>query len=111
MLQANCTATAHFSEHAIAVNDLPRLRKDPFDRILLAQARVEGLGLLTIDKVLAEYGDPVRRVCLLPQLTDKDRARLKGKDIFWDTVTFTDYHLPVCAGAPLLVSRLIENYI
>lgn len=50
------------SEHAIAVNDLPRLHKDPFDRILLAQARVEGLELLTVDKALADYGDPVRRV-------------------------------------------------
>lgn len=50
------------SEHAIAVNDLPKLHKDPFDRILLAQARVEGYVLLTVDKTLAGYGDPVRRV-------------------------------------------------
>ena len=50
------------SEHAIAVNDLPALHKDPFDRILVAQARVEGLVLLTVDKAVAKYGKDVRRV-------------------------------------------------
>ncbi len=49
-------------EHAIALNDLPRLHGDPFDRILVAQARVEGLLLLTVDKTVARYGDPVRKV-------------------------------------------------
>jgi PIN domain nuclease of toxin-antitoxin system len=46
-------------EHAIAVEALPLLHKDPFDRLLLAQARVEGLTLLTVDQQLAEYGAPV----------------------------------------------------
>ena len=50
------------SEHAIAVNDLPPLHKDPFDRILVAQARVEGLLLLTVDKAVAKYGEGVRKV-------------------------------------------------
>ena len=50
------------SEHAVAVNDLPPLHKDPFDRILIAQARVEGLLLLTADKSVAKYGDGVRKV-------------------------------------------------
>lgn len=50
------------SEHAVAVNELPNLHKDPFDRILVAQARVEGLMLLTADKVVAKYGDGVRKV-------------------------------------------------
>ena len=49
-------------EHAIAVNELPPLHKDPFDRILVAQARVEGLLLLTVDKAVAKYGDAVRKV-------------------------------------------------
>ena len=44
------------SEHAIAVSQLPTLHKDPFDRILVAQAEVEGLLLLTVDKALAAYG-------------------------------------------------------
>jgi len=50
------------SEHAIAVNELPFLHKDPFDRILVAQARVEGLTLLTVDKAVAKYGNGVRKV-------------------------------------------------
>ena len=45
--------------HALAVADLPLLHKDPFDRILLAQAKTEGLTLLTFDAVLAEYARPV----------------------------------------------------
>ena len=50
------------SEHTVAVNDLPHLHKDPFDRILVAQARVEGLTLLTADKMVAKYGDGVKKV-------------------------------------------------
>ena len=50
------------SEHAVAVNDLPPLHKDPFDRILVAQARVEGLTLLTADKAIAKYGDGVKKI-------------------------------------------------
>ncbi|MDP2694412.1 MAG: type II toxin-antitoxin system VapC family toxin [Gallionella sp.] len=50
------------SEHTVAVNDLPKLHKDPFDRILVAQTRVEGLLLLTVDKVVAKYGEGVRKV-------------------------------------------------
>ena len=50
------------SEHTIAVDNLPTLHKDPFDRILVAQARVEGLLLLTVDKKLAKYGEGVRKV-------------------------------------------------
>lgn len=50
------------SEHAIAINDLPLLHKDPFDRILIAQARVEALLLLTVDQAIVAYGDGVRKV-------------------------------------------------
>ncbi len=50
------------SEHAVAVNDLPPLHKDPFDRILVVQARVEGLTLLTADKMVAKYGEGVKKV-------------------------------------------------
>lgn len=50
------------SEHALALDVLPSLHRDPFDRILVAQATVEGLILLTADPLLARYGGPVRRV-------------------------------------------------
>lgn len=45
--------------HGLAVRDLPRLHGDPFDRLLVAQARLEGLTLVTRDARLAEYGVPV----------------------------------------------------
>ena len=46
-------------EHARAVRDLPLHHRDPFDRMLVAQARVEGLSLVTRDKRLAQYDVPV----------------------------------------------------
>lgn len=48
-------------EHALAAGDLPPLHKDPFDRLLLAQAQVEGLTLLTADERVAAYGGRARR--------------------------------------------------
>ena len=43
------------SAHAVALDALPPLHKDPFDRMLIAQARVEGITLLTSDSLLAKY--------------------------------------------------------
>ena len=50
------------SEHAFAVGLLPRIHRDPFDRILVAQATVEAITLLTSDPVVARYPGPVRAV-------------------------------------------------
>lgn len=50
------------SEHAVALESLPPLHKDPFDRILVAQAQVEGITLLTADPRVAQYPGPVRAV-------------------------------------------------
>jgi len=50
------------SEHAAAVSDLPTLHKDPFDRMLVAQAQIEALTLLTSDEAMAAYGGRVRVV-------------------------------------------------
>jgi len=50
------------SEHAIATLDLPPIHKDPFDRMLIAQAHVEGFTLLTSDSVVAQYPGPVHKV-------------------------------------------------
>lgn len=49
-------------EHAILVHDLPPLHKDPFDRMLIAQAKVEGITLLTSDKRVANYPVAVKKV-------------------------------------------------
>ncbi|WP_062518701.1 type II toxin-antitoxin system VapC family toxin [Demequina silvatica] len=48
--------------HAAEVAQLPLLHRDPFDRMLVAQARLEGAVLLTADDAVAAYGEPVRRV-------------------------------------------------
>lgn len=45
--------------HAIAVESLPPLHGDPFDRLLVAQALTEPLRLLTRDRHLAAYSDTV----------------------------------------------------
>ena len=49
-------------EHAVAAGGLPPHHKDPFDRMLVAQAIVEGLTLLTADPLVAAYCGPIRRV-------------------------------------------------
>ena len=48
--------------HALAVGGLPPLHKDPFDRILVAQAMVEAVTLLTSDPLVSQYPAPVRLV-------------------------------------------------
>jgi PIN domain nuclease of toxin-antitoxin system len=50
------------SAHALAIDALPPIHKDPFDRILVAQATVEGIELLTTDSVVARYPGPIRMV-------------------------------------------------
>ena len=50
------------SEHAVSIDSLPPIHKDPFDRILVAQATVEGITLLTADALVAQYPGPVRHV-------------------------------------------------
>jgi len=49
-------------QHAVSIDGLPPLHKDPFDRLLLAQALIEGITLLTADPQLARYPGPVRKV-------------------------------------------------
>jgi PIN domain nuclease of toxin-antitoxin system len=48
--------------HAIGLARLPPLHKDPFDRMLLAQAMIEGLTLVTTDPAVAKYPGPIRLV-------------------------------------------------
>lgn len=48
--------------HALAVGQLPAIHKDPFDRLLVAQAQSESIILLTADSLVAQYGDMVKLV-------------------------------------------------
>ena len=50
------------AEHALSVEALPLLHKDPFDRLLLAQARTEGMLLLTVDALVIQYQESVMAV-------------------------------------------------
>ena len=50
------------SDHIVATESLPPIHRDPFDRILVAQATVEGITLLTIDSLVSQYPGPIRTV-------------------------------------------------
>jgi len=49
-------------EHAVALDNLPPIHNDPFDRILIVQSMVEGITLLTADPLVAQYTAPIRKV-------------------------------------------------
>jgi PIN domain nuclease of toxin-antitoxin system len=48
--------------HAAALTSLPPFHKDPFDRMLVAQAMIEGMTLVTSDPAVAKYPGPIRLV-------------------------------------------------
>ena len=48
--------------HVVALGSLPPLHRDPFDRMLVAQAIVEGLTLVTSDPAVGKYPGPIRLV-------------------------------------------------
>lgn len=50
------------SEHAVAIDGLPPIHKDPFDRLLIAQSMIEGITLLTADDILGQYPGPIRKI-------------------------------------------------
>jgi len=50
------------SMHAVEIESLPAIHKDPFDRMLVAQAIVEGISLITSDNLVAQYSGPIRLV-------------------------------------------------
>ena len=50
------------SEHTVTVGSLPSIHKDPFDRILIAQATVEGITLVTSDSIVSKYPGPIKLV-------------------------------------------------
>jgi PIN domain nuclease of toxin-antitoxin system len=62
LLENGYAELAVLGKHAIAAGNLPPIHKDPFDRILIAQAMVEGIILLTADPVIAQYQGPIRKI-------------------------------------------------
>ena len=55
LLGDDCQEIAITARHTLEVGTLPSLHKDPFDRILLAQALIENMNLVTSDSILAQY--------------------------------------------------------
>lgn len=49
------TSLAIEQRHALEVADLPHIHRDPFDRLLVAQARIEGLTIVTADTQIQQY--------------------------------------------------------
>src|ERR1043165_4714388 len=58
LLESGYEEVAIAGSHAAAVSTLPDLHKDPFDRILVAQAIVEGITLLSADQAVLAYPGP-----------------------------------------------------
>lgn len=59
LLANGYTELAVNSEHVLQVDRLPPLHKDPFDRLLIAQAQTEALLLVTVDRMVVQYQDAV----------------------------------------------------
>lgn len=62
LLDNDYTELVITSAHAVFVESLPLVHKDPVDRILVAQASVEGITLLTADSTVAKYPGPIELV-------------------------------------------------
>jgi PIN domain nuclease of toxin-antitoxin system len=60
LLEAGYLELGISGSHAVAVANLPWIHKDPFDRLLVAQAIVEEVELLTLDRQLGRYPGPIR---------------------------------------------------
>lgn len=62
LLDSNYRELPIASEHAVFIESLAPIHKDPFDRILIAQATVGGISLITSDKIVARYPGPIQLV-------------------------------------------------
>ena len=60
LLENGYTELPVAGSHAVTADLLPPVNADPFDRMLVAQAQIEGLTLLTLDPVIGRYPGPIR---------------------------------------------------
>ena len=60
LLEHDYTELVVTGAHAVAVDTLPPIHKDPFDRLLVAQAQIEGITLLTVDELVGRYPGPIQ---------------------------------------------------
>lgn len=62
MLESGYTELPITGAHAVAAGKLPPIHRDPFDRMLIAQAVVAGMVLMTGDPEVAQYPGPIQKV-------------------------------------------------
>ncbi len=62
LLDNGYTELPILSDHVVAIESLPPIHKDPFDRLLVAQATVEGITFVTADSIVAQYPGSIRLV-------------------------------------------------
>ena len=62
LLEQGYAELAVAGDHAATTVLLPAIHKDPFDRILIAQAQTEGLTLLTADQTVARYPGQIQNI-------------------------------------------------
>lgn len=60
--QLGCKSLNFTPEHAATLDSLPLLHRDPFDRMLIAQAKAEGMKIMSHDRQFPQYGDFVIQV-------------------------------------------------
>ena len=66
LLQLQAAAVPFFPDHVNSISHLPMLHKDPFDRAILAQARIEELTVVTSDSLMLRYANPRLSVVHFP---------------------------------------------
>ena len=62
LLENGYTEMAVTGAHAVAVDLLPPIHGDPFDRLLVAQAQIEAITLLTADEIVGRYPGPIQLI-------------------------------------------------
>ena len=62
LLENNYSEVAVTGSHAVAVDLLPPIHRDPFDRLLVAQAQIEAMTLVTADATVGRYPGPIQLV-------------------------------------------------
>ena len=62
LLENGYTEMAVTGAHAVAVDLLPPIHRDPFDRLLVAQAQIEAITLLTADEIVGRYPGPIQLI-------------------------------------------------
>lgn len=60
LLENGYTELAVTGSHAVVVHGLPPIHNDPFDRLLVAKALIDGVTLVTVDEVVGRYPGPIR---------------------------------------------------